>query len=106
MYRKISKSFLLVFSAFCLIIMFNQFDNFDEDKDVLNLNKTVQLCRTVEDETLWACLAVLAWQHRQLAVAEEAFALIRQYHQVSYIQYLRVSKFYQHRYHSAVGLAP
>ncbi|GBP81979.1 Intraflagellar transport protein 80 homolog [Eumeta japonica] len=50
----------------------------------------VQLCRTVEDDNLWACLAVLAWQHRQLAVAEEAFALIRQYHQVSYIQHLRV----------------
>ncbi|CAG4943709.1 unnamed protein product [Colias eurytheme] len=49
----------------------------------------VQLCRTVEDETLWACLAVLAWQHNQLAVAEEAFALIRQYHQVCYIQNLR-----------------
>ncbi|XP_026314438.1 intraflagellar transport protein 80 homolog [Hyposmocoma kahamanoa] len=49
----------------------------------------LQLCRTVEDETLWACLAVLAWHHRQLAVAEEAFALIHQYHQVSYIQYLR-----------------
>ncbi|CAH0700341.1 unnamed protein product [Spodoptera exigua] len=49
----------------------------------------LQLCRTVEDETLWACLAVLAWQHNQLAVAEEAFALIRQYHQVCYIQHLR-----------------
>ncbi|XP_028034172.1 intraflagellar transport protein 80 homolog [Bombyx mandarina] len=49
----------------------------------------LQLCRTVEDETLWACLAVLAWQHHQLPVAEEAFALIRQYHQVCYIQHLR-----------------
>ncbi|CAH2212595.1 jg7864, partial [Pararge aegeria aegeria] len=48
-----------------------------------------QLCRTVEDETLWACLAVLAWQHNQLAVAEEAFALIHQYYQVCYIQHLR-----------------
>ncbi|KAF9804241.1 hypothetical protein SFRURICE_020669 [Spodoptera frugiperda] len=50
----------------------------------------LQLCRTVEDETLWACLAVLAWQHHQLPVAEEAFALIRQYHQVCYIQHLRM----------------
>lgn len=50
-----------------------------------------QLCRTVEDETLWACLAVLAWQNHQLAVAEEAFALIHQYHQVCYIQQLMVS---------------
>ncbi|CAG9784086.1 unnamed protein product [Diatraea saccharalis] len=49
----------------------------------------LQLCRTVEDETLWACLAVLAWQQRQLEVAEEAFALIHQYHQVCYIQHLR-----------------
>ncbi|KAI8440284.1 hypothetical protein MSG28_001640, partial [Choristoneura fumiferana] len=49
----------------------------------------LQLCRTVEDDTLWACLAVLAWQHHQLVVAEEAFALIKQYHQVSYIQHLR-----------------
>ncbi|KAG7311155.1 hypothetical protein JYU34_002142 [Plutella xylostella] len=51
----------------------------------------LQLCRTVEDETLWACLAVLSWQHHQLAVAEEAFTLIRQYHQVCYIQHLRSS---------------
>ncbi|XP_034840469.1 intraflagellar transport protein 80 homolog [Maniola hyperantus] len=51
----------------------------------------LHLCRTVEDETLWACLAVLAWQHNQLAVAEEAFALIRQYYQVCYIQHLRSS---------------
>ncbi|XP_073942195.1 intraflagellar transport protein 80 homolog isoform X1 [Choristoneura fumiferana] len=51
----------------------------------------LQLCRTVEDDTLWACLAVLAWQHHQLVVAEEAFALIKQYHQVSYIQHLRNS---------------
>uniref|UniRef100_A0A2A4J8F6 Uncharacterized protein n=1 Tax=Heliothis virescens TaxID=7102 RepID=A0A2A4J8F6_HELVI len=51
--------------------------------------QALQLCRTVEDETLWACLAVLAWQHHQLPVAEEAFALIRQYHQVCYIQHLR-----------------
>ncbi|KAH9642795.1 hypothetical protein HF086_010448 [Spodoptera exigua] len=65
-------------------------------KDVTDLgrNPTILsvedgLCRTVEDETLWACLAVLAWQHNQLAVAEEAFALIRQYHQVCYIQHLR-----------------
>ncbi|XP_045512280.1 intraflagellar transport protein 80 homolog isoform X4 [Pieris brassicae] len=49
----------------------------------------LQLCRTVEDETLWACLAVLAWQYNQLPVAEEAFALIHQYHQVYYIQHLR-----------------
>ncbi|XP_023937442.2 intraflagellar transport protein 80 homolog [Bicyclus anynana] len=49
----------------------------------------LQLCRTVEDETLWACLAVLSWQHNQLAVAEEAFALIHQYYQVCYIQHLR-----------------
>ncbi|KAG6457329.1 hypothetical protein O3G_MSEX010242 [Manduca sexta] len=49
----------------------------------------LQLCRTVEDETLWACLAVLAWQYNQLEVAEEAFALIHQYHQVCYIQHLR-----------------
>ncbi|CAK1544237.1 unnamed protein product [Leptosia nina] len=49
----------------------------------------LQLCRTVEDEALWACLAVLAWQHNQLAIAEEAFALIHQYHQVFYIQHLR-----------------
>ncbi|XP_050670516.1 intraflagellar transport protein 80 homolog isoform X2 [Leptidea sinapis] len=49
----------------------------------------LQLCRTVEDETLWACLGVLAWQHNQLAAAEEAFAVIRQYHQVCYIQHLR-----------------
>ncbi|RVE48513.1 hypothetical protein evm_006824 [Chilo suppressalis] len=49
----------------------------------------LQLCRTVEDETLWACLAVLSWQQRQLEVAEEAFALINQYHQVCYIQHLR-----------------
>lgn len=45
----------------------------------------------MEDETLWACLAILAWQNHQLAVAEEAFALIHQYHQVCYIQHLRVS---------------
>ncbi|XP_059058155.1 intraflagellar transport protein 80 homolog isoform X1 [Achroia grisella] len=51
----------------------------------------LQLCRTVEDETLWACLAVLAWQQHQLAVAEEAFALIHQYQQVCYIQHLRNS---------------
>ncbi|CAG9566558.1 unnamed protein product [Danaus chrysippus] len=49
----------------------------------------LQLCRTVEDETLWACLAVLAWQHNQLAIAEEAFALIHHYYQVCYIQHLR-----------------
>lgn len=49
----------------------------------------LQLCRTVEDETLWACLAVTAWQNHQLAVAEEAFGLIHQYHQVSYIQHIR-----------------
>ncbi|CAH0726155.1 unnamed protein product, partial [Brenthis ino] len=52
--------------------------------------EALQLCRTVEDETLWACLAVLAWQYNQLAVAEEAFALIHQYYQVCYIQHLRV----------------
>nr|XP_026488740.1 intraflagellar transport protein 80 homolog [Vanessa tameamea] len=53
--------------------------------------EALQLCRTVEDETLWACLAVLAWQYNQLAVAEEAFALIHQYYQVCYIQHLRSS---------------
>lgn len=59
----------------------------------LNMINYFQLCRTVEDETLWACLAVLAWNSRQLEVAEEAFALIHQYHQVVYIQHLRVRRF-------------
>ncbi|XP_041968776.1 intraflagellar transport protein 80 homolog isoform X2 [Aricia agestis] len=53
--------------------------------------EALQLCRTVEDETLWACLAILAWQYNQLQVAEEAFCSIRQYYQVSYIQHLRSS---------------
>lgn len=60
---------------------------------IILLGNTIclQLCRNVENDTLWACLAVLSWQNHQFEVAEEAFARINLFYQASYIRHVRVS---------------
>ncbi|XP_077295426.1 intraflagellar transport protein Oseg5 [Arctopsyche grandis] len=52
-------------------------------------SQALKLCRIIKDDTLWACLAALSWESKELAVAEEAFAIIKQPHQVEYIQQLK-----------------
>lgn len=52
------------------------------------------LCRTIDDQMLWACFAVLSTQSNNtdvLDMAEEAFAEIEQYDKVFYIQEIKQS---------------
>lgn len=51
----------------------------------------LNLCRTIDETTLWACLAVMATQSASdaLDIAEEAYAAINQYDKVLYIQHLK-----------------
>lgn len=53
----------------------------------------INLCRTVNEETVWACLAVLATQHNSetLDIAEEAYANINHHEKVLYLQYIKVN---------------
>lgn len=53
----------------------------------------LSLCRTTNDLTLWACLAVLSTQSGNVDVidiAEEAYANINHYDKVFYVQYIKV----------------
>lgn len=52
----------------------------------------LNMCRTTNEPTLWACLAILATQSNAdtLDIAEESYAAIDQYDKVFYIQYLKV----------------
>lgn len=52
----------------------------------------LNLCRTVNDETVWACLAVLATQSNTetLDIAEESYGNINHYEKVLYLQYTKV----------------
>ncbi|XP_057652979.1 intraflagellar transport protein 80 homolog [Diorhabda carinulata] len=51
----------------------------------------LNLCRTTNDETTWACLAVLAVQSNSntIDIAEEAFACINHYDKVLFLQYIK-----------------
>ncbi|EFA04099.2 intraflagellar transport protein 80 homolog [Tribolium castaneum] len=51
----------------------------------------LNLCRSTNDETLWACLAVLTTQSSAdvIDIAEEAFANINHFDKVFYIQYAK-----------------
>lgn len=52
----------------------------------------LNICRTVNNEITWTCLAVLATQPNSetLDIAEEAFANINHHEKVLYIQYIKV----------------
>ncbi|KAL0273596.1 UNVERIFIED_CONTAM: hypothetical protein PYX00_006229 [Menopon gallinae] len=49
----------------------------------------LRLCRFVNDETLWACLACMACYSKELFTAEEAYAAINELDKVSYLQYIK-----------------
>ncbi|XP_017775258.1 PREDICTED: intraflagellar transport protein 80 homolog [Nicrophorus vespilloides] len=51
----------------------------------------LNLCRNINETSLWACLAVLATQSdtEALEIAEEAYAAINQYDKVLYIQHIK-----------------
>ncbi|KAK9510933.1 hypothetical protein O3M35_005605 [Rhynocoris fuscipes] len=49
----------------------------------------LRLCRMVKDDTLWASLAVMATQAKDLETAEAAYAAINQYDKVLYIQHIK-----------------
>ncbi|CAG9768961.1 unnamed protein product [Ceutorhynchus assimilis] len=53
--------------------------------------EALDLCRSVNIEMVWACLAVLATQSNSetVDIAEEAFANINHYEKVYYIQYIK-----------------
>lgn len=55
--------------------------------------EALNLCRSMNNTTLWACLAVLSTQCNQtndsISIAEEAFANINHYEKVYYIKYIR-----------------
>lgn len=54
----------------------------------------LNLCRTINEVALWACLAILATQSNAdtLDIAEESYAAINQYDKVFYIQHLKVMR--------------
>lgn len=45
-----------------------------------------------KDDTLWACLAVMATQAKDLETSEAAFAAINQYDKVLYLQHIKVNQ--------------
>ncbi|KAJ8916293.1 hypothetical protein NQ315_016434 [Exocentrus adspersus] len=51
----------------------------------------VNLCRSINNETAWACLAVLATQANSdtIDIAEEAYANINHHEKVYYLQYIK-----------------
>ncbi|CAG0918271.1 unnamed protein product, partial [Notodromas monacha] len=49
----------------------------------------VRLCRFVKDETLWACLAAMATNAKDLTTAEVAYAAIDEADKVNYIKYIK-----------------
>uniref|UniRef100_T1HYQ8 WD_REPEATS_REGION domain-containing protein n=1 Tax=Rhodnius prolixus TaxID=13249 RepID=T1HYQ8_RHOPR len=51
--------------------------------------EALRLCRMVKDDTLWACLAVMATQAKDLETSEAAFAAINQYDKVLYLQHIK-----------------
>ncbi|XP_030758484.1 intraflagellar transport protein 80 homolog isoform X2 [Sitophilus oryzae] len=54
-------------------------------------SEALDLCRSVNNDMVWACLAVLATQSSSetMDIAEEAFASINNYEKVIYIQYIK-----------------
>lgn len=52
----------------------------------------LNLCRTINNETSWACLAVFATQANSdtLDIAEEAYANINHHEKVFYLQHIKV----------------
>ncbi|XP_014204376.1 intraflagellar transport protein 80 homolog [Copidosoma floridanum] len=51
--------------------------------------EAVSLCRVVQNETLWTCMAVMAIDSKQLDIAEEACAAIGRYDKVDYIKHIK-----------------
>ncbi|XP_054283963.1 intraflagellar transport protein 80 homolog isoform X2 [Macrosteles quadrilineatus] len=49
----------------------------------------LRLCRSLGDETVWACLAAMAAHARDLDTAEEAYAAINQVDKVVFIQHIK-----------------
>ncbi|CAB0003037.1 unnamed protein product [Nesidiocoris tenuis] len=52
----------------------------------------LRLCRMVKDEALWACLAVMATQAKEIDTAESAYAAINQFDKVLYLQHIKEIK--------------
>lgn len=54
----------------------------------------LDLCRTVNNESAWACLAVMATQSNSetLDIAVEAYGNISHYEKLLYLQYIKVGK--------------
>lgn len=59
-------------------------------------SEALNLCRSSNDQCLWACLAVLATQSNDdvYDIAEECYANIGHYDKVFYIQNVKVTVFY------------
>lgn len=74
-------------------IKFRSFSRFVQDN---KWNEALNLCRSIDETPLWACLAGLACQtnNELLDVAEEAFAEIGQYDKVLFIQHVKVKKYF------------
>ncbi|XP_026683019.1 intraflagellar transport protein 80 homolog [Diaphorina citri] len=51
--------------------------------------QALSLCRTLNDDILWACLAGMATYSRDLATSEEAYAAIEQVDKVMYINHIK-----------------
>ncbi|XP_058808827.1 intraflagellar transport protein 80 homolog isoform X15 [Phymastichus coffea] len=52
-------------------------------------DEAVSVCRIVQSDTLWTCLAVMAIDGRQLNIAEEACAAVARFDKVDYIRYIK-----------------
>lgn len=50
--------------------------------------KALSLCRIVQNELLWTCLAIGASEKNEISAAEEAYSAIERYEEVEYIQRL------------------
>ncbi|XP_014282320.1 intraflagellar transport protein 80 homolog isoform X1 [Halyomorpha halys] len=51
--------------------------------------EALRLCRMVQDEALWSCLAIMATQAKDIETAETAYAAINFYDKVLYIQHIK-----------------
>ncbi|KAK6619099.1 hypothetical protein RUM44_003481 [Polyplax serrata] len=52
-----------------------------------------RICRFVNDEMLWACLACMSCHLKNLETAEEAYAAINEFDKVAYIQHIKQLSF-------------
>lgn len=54
-------------------------------------DRTLNLCRRIQDPVLWATLAAISSKRNQLEIAEEAYSACLQIDKVKYLQHIKVS---------------